>query len=482
MKRFTFSWLYPFAITLFIIGCSRQQPDPPPPPPAEKIAVIETGQADGLREDTAVILSTLTLNDDPRQVLEAGICYDSLPNPDITKHVIVSIEKEGAIFSILSGLHSQSTYYARAWYKNSQGVVYGKQVSFRAAWHPEVLGNYYFNGAVQSLASDQAGNLFAGGAFVFQGADGDFQYLAKFDGANWTRVPGMVCHNAIEALTMGPDDEVYAGTLDFENGFNYIMKRFDGGSWSNVGIYNNLNWRFTDVTATAANEVYTIGEYAPNGYYYVSHWKDGQEEQLGNFKEPLLSICSDPSGNVYVAGMVNHGYIGDFGSTYMGNFYVAKWDGTSWTELGRFNDLIERIRIDRFGNLLVAGAFTVDLNGNIQSGSPFYNAGPRFYIAKYDGTNWSKVGDFPVAKDYGWEIQEMETDPAGNIYVSGTYRNANGRFPLNKFDGSKWTEVATFPGVLYALHCDKNGMVYAAGNLVKPGLGHYIASCAPKLP
>jgi len=475
---------WPLILIPIFTACTREPTDPPPtpPPPTPKVASIVTGQADGIRSDTSVITSTISLNDDPKPILEAGICYDTLPNPDLTKSVIMSVQTVGPIISFLAGLNSQATYYVRAYYKNASGTVYGNQVSFRSAWHPTILGNYFVNGFVQSLCTDKAGNVYAGGGFFHPGLGSDWHYLAKYDGSTWEEITGMKCANAIEALCTSPNDDIYAGTLDQTNIVEYRMMKLTGGSWSEIGLYNNLNWRFTAACTTPAGELFTIGEYAPNGYYYVSHWKDGQEEKLGNFNQPLQTICSDHAGNIYVAGLVNHGYTGDFGNTYQGNFYVSKWDGTTWTELGLFNDMISVMAVDPSGNLIVGGAFTVDLNGQIQSGSPFYNAGPKLYLAKFDGTNWSKVGDFPVAKDYFDMIQEMVIDQAGNIYVTGSFRNSKGEYYITKFDGSKWAEFATFPGVLFAMCSDYKGNIYTAGNFKKEGLGYYVAKCSPKLP
>ena len=61
----------------------------------------------------------------------------------------------------------------------------------------------------------------------------------------------------------------------------------------------------------------------------------------------IRSVCSDAAGNIYTAG--------DF-TNASGNCYIAKYDGTSWSELGGLNGLsanfpIHSVTVDAAGNV-----------------------------------------------------------------------------------------------------------------------------------
>ena len=93
-----------------------------------------------------------------------------------------------------------------------------------------------------------------------------------------------------------------------------------------------------------------------------------------------VSVCTDPLGNVYAAV-----YDDSEADTY-----VYKWDGTSWINLQQpgiqsFSDEIMAICSDLNGNIYTGGFFT-------NSDSSFENGG-HTYVAKWDGTSWSQVGN-----------------------------------------------------------------------------------------
>ncbi len=73
----------------------------------------------------------------------------------------------------------------------------------------------------------------------------------------------------------------------------------------------------------------------------------------GIFKSYINSLTTDNSGNLYA----NRGAMNDSGKYYE---YVAKWNGSSWSELGgtnnsHFNWSIECLTTDAKGNLYAGG-------------------------------------------------------------------------------------------------------------------------------
>jgi uncharacterized protein (TIGR02145 family) len=59
-----------------------------------------------------------------------GICWDSNPEPTITKEKTMDGNGLGAFVSNLTGLNENKTYYVRAYATNEAGTAYGNQVSF----------------------------------------------------------------------------------------------------------------------------------------------------------------------------------------------------------------------------------------------------------------------------------------------------------------------------------------------------------------
>jgi hypothetical protein len=88
--------------------------------------------------------------------------------------------------------------------------------------------------------------------------------------------------------------------------------------------------------------------------------------------------------------------------------------GTSWSQLGETgaNSNLQSVTVDSNGNVYIAGVF------------PFTSAGgvPVNGIAKWDGTNWSALGDGinPVGR------VTLGSDYIGNIYAGGDLTTAGG--------------------------------------------------------
>ena len=169
---------------------------------------------------------------------------------------------------------------------------------------------------------------------------------------------------------------------------------------------------------------------------------------------------------------MNNGYNGG-----QGNFYIAKWDGSTWSEMGTFNDVITALCFDPSGDLLVGGAFNTDASGNFFSGGPTYNALGNYYLAKWNGSTWSVVGDMHISKYYGNYVSSICTDHRGNIYAIGGFTDARGKYYVLKWDGSNWTELAAFNDVINAICTDASGNVYAGGNFKNAYGQWYVAKC-----
>ena len=111
-----------------------------------------------------------------------------------------------------------------------------------------------------------------------------------------------------------------------------------------------------------------------------------------------------------------------------GNYFVAKWDGSKWSELGginssKFNKEVYTIKTDAFGNLYAAGNFT--------------NSVGKYYVAKYNGNSWIELGTNDTFTTSS--ITPICSDASGNIY--GVVKNILGDNYVAKWDGTKWNEL-----------------------------------------
>ncbi len=248
----------------------------------------------------------------------------------------------------------------------------------------------------------------------------------------------------------------------------YVVK-WNGTSWMELGSGStspvSLFGEIATMVADSAGNIYVGGApYSTPGtppIHTVMKWDGTSWSDVGSgtgalvLNAEVLTLCMDRSGNLYAAGVFEN-------ST--GHTYVAKWDGTSWTELGtgtsslKGNSEIDVIYTDAAGNLYAGGGFTdgaVDTIGNI-------------YVAKWDGASWSELGP-GICHGYGeYYIYSITGDPAGNIYAAGKFADANGYY-VAKWDGSMWSELGTGAGILSAndlitsMCWDNVGNLYATG-------------------
>jgi len=262
---------------------------------------------------------------------------------------------------------------------------------------------------IYSVCSDHSGNIYAAGAFY--DVSTGFNYVAKYNGSVWSVLggSGLPANGYINSICSDLAGNIYAAGNFTNSGGKYYVAKYDGSSWSELGGLNGL----------AAN---------------------------GN----IATICSDASGNIYAAGSFSNGT-----SIYNGNRYVAKYNGSSWSELGGVNALAADNDI-----------YTVcsDASGNIYAAGTFINIDSNRYVAKYNGSSWSELGGLnALATKDG--IYSVCTDPLGNIYAAGGLINIDTNYYVAKYNGSNWSQLTGINGPVDAVCSDASGNIYAGGTL-----------------
>lgn len=225
-------------------------------------------------------------------------------------------------------------------------------------------------------------------------------------------------------------------------------------SWSILGSGANAlkaNGAILSLTADPAGNVYAGGNFRNNaGYPYVAKWNGTTwtELQGTNSFQPgyIESLASDPNGNIYAGGPYSNG-IGGF---------LAKWNGTNWTNLnGLFNSPYNSfltITSDNVGNVYTAVYDTTNVNS--------------MYVVKWDGNIWSTLSAFPT----NVYISSVVADGNGNVYASAV--DSNSYSYVTKWNGSNWSTLGASPNLIsssqiFCLHIDNSNNLYArAGQLV----------------
>jgi hypothetical protein len=177
-----------------------------------------------------------------------------------------------------------------------------------------------------------------------------------------------------------------------------------------------------------------------------------------NANNGIAAICADSGGIIYAAGGFRDSVLdtnGFFGA------YVAKWDGVSWKEVGTGANALSTtggltcIYVDAAHNLYASGAFT-DTNG-------------MYYVAKWDGATWSELGSGAHALNANSVINSICTDRSGNVYAAGMFTDGmsdtSGHFYVAKWNGSNWSELGTGSNALNADEVITTIIADSAGNM-----------------
>jgi len=304
--------------------------------------------------------------------------------------------------------------------------------------------------SINSIIKDNQGNIYAG---LNKGK------IAEWNGVNWTTHNFNVTQGNINAICKDTAGNIYAAGSMRNSNSRLIYKLSNGvwttiGSWANGDIYN--------LCADNNGNIYAAGDFTnTSGKWYVAKYNGTTWSELGglnalNANDEISTICVDLQGNLYA-------YIYASGN-------VKKWNGATWTNIGGpaentspISFLQKRIMCtDPQGNLYITGYFT-DVTG-------------KRYVAKWNGTSWSTVGNLGINND----VLSMTCDSTGTLYIGGKFYYSSGNatqpYYLAKYDGTTWLPIGGYEGlyangIINTIYVDAHG-VYAAGEFTDK-LGNY---------
>ncbi len=217
--------------------------------------------------------------------------------------------------------------------------------------------------------------------------------------------------------------------------------------------------------------LYTI---AANCFLLAQGWVKLEGSNNINANAKINSICVDSGGILYAAGQFT-----DSTCIANGAKYVAKWNGFEWSKLGGCgNEIYTNSHLhDDYEITTVC----VDSYHNLYAAGSFMDSAGYMYVAKWNGTSWSRLGTGSNSLSVYGTIWSMCIDNIGNVYVAGEFKDAAGYGYVAKWDGTSWSELGSGSHSLYAnsaiqtICADADNNIYAAGRFMNSSHFYYVA-------
>ncbi|GIV55348.1 MAG: hypothetical protein KatS3mg040_0116 [Candidatus Kapaibacterium sp.] len=355
-------------------------------------------------------------------------------------------------------------------------------------WMPLVEGGALSStggsGTISALAFGPRGELVIAGQFATIGGTAATN-LAIYD---WTGVRPLArsIDGSITTLAW-IGDTLYVGgaftSIDGVAGTNRIA-RWDGTSWSSVGggiRDGNVSVLYADGT-----DLFVGGSFRQVGAiaaHSIARWDGRQWHALGDGLAPEFQIGQAQVlaiGKLWDGSVVAGGDFGKSGSRTVRN--LARWDGTSWSELGPPDGPVTALLVDG-QRLYISGGFETigrdtivllawwdgsrwhsmggdQINGTAMAFAPFGSSilmGGSFDlpladefiirgIAVWNGWTWLTVGG-SRGNGLDGDVFDLLADAAGAVYVLGNFSNAGpvSSPRLARFTGARWQAVEGIP-------------------------------------
>ena len=124
-------------------------------PQSVVVPSVTTNPVTNITQTTATGGGTVT-SDGGAEVTERGICWSTSHNPNISNTHATSGQGTGSFTCNITGLTPSTTYYVRAYAKNSVGVAYGTEVSFTTLPNPPTVSPVQITDVTQTTAKATA--------------------------------------------------------------------------------------------------------------------------------------------------------------------------------------------------------------------------------------------------------------------------------------------------------------------------------------
>ncbi|OFZ43280.1 MAG: hypothetical protein A2485_00015 [Bdellovibrionales bacterium RIFOXYC12_FULL_39_17] len=382
-----------------------------------------------------------------------------------------------------------------------------------------------------ALTADNFGNVYTAG-YARNTAGYYFWIVKKWDGSSWTVIDNyqLAANKIAQASALTSDGTNIYSTgcaQDASNYFHWIVRKWDGSSWSTIGDYRYVATKASNGTALTLDGngyLYTSGYVrdASNYLHWIvrkwdgSSWSTIDDYQLSANKAAFsYALISDNGNNVYAGG-----YAQD--ASGAPHWIVKKWNGSSWTtvddylgEPGSSAAYVSALTTDNAGSFY-AGGYVVEASGAehwiVRTGDSSWNTSDNFsmtasisagvnalaqdgasniyatgwaddgsgvydyghwIVRRWNGSSWSTIDDFRLSinEDIWASANAVTVDGSGSIYVTGyaTDDSYYEHWIVRKWDGSSWSTIddyqlePTKKSVGHSIVADGSGIVYASG-------------------
>jgi hypothetical protein len=335
-----------------------------------------------------------------------------------------------------------------------KGPVFTPAASVPAGtWAAIGDGGGAFDGGVRAILIDGT-DVYVGGSFSNAANIPEADYVAKWDGSNWSALGsnsygnGALTNDVTSLAMVGTDLYVGGWFSTFNSSGLYLeggayIAKWDGSAWSALGNDgaggSSLN---NGVTTLAVNgtDLYVGGRFTDvkNGSTtltaadYVAKWdtQAGSWSALGDNGSSNGSFASGTyisslaynNGTLYVGGQFSN--VNDGGTPQTAADNIALWDGTHWSSLGS-NGAGEGsisgtvLTLTASGtDLYVGGEFT-----NVSNNGTTLTAGD--WIVRWDGSNWHALGSNGLNNGALNNDVNSILVSGTDVYVGGFFYNVN---------------------------------------------------------
>ena len=354
-------------------------------------------------------------------------------------------------------------------------------------------------GTVLAMASNSRGGdpaeLFLSGKIrneaIFDGA----AFTLRWDGQSFTSLPDFWTWESdasgpyrepraaetMKVLDTGQGPELYAtGNFDGAGPWDADgLVRWTGSTWAPISTDSFPDGPFDGSTGYFIRdlEVFDFGngpELVAAGEQSIARWSGSSWVELGAvdrvgiscFADDLeaLTVLDDGSGagpELFAAGCFNR-------LDGMPIDYIARWDGSSWSSAGVFDDVVEDLVTFDDGTgpaVYAAGRFTT-VDGVVVN-----------HVARWDGTSWGPVGNgfSPTGSLNGLAVVDSGEGP--ELWYQGYFRLVSTTptqygAGVARWDGTRWVTIdsgRTYPGLPIAGAPDGFGPgLFTSVNSTKP--------------
>jgi hypothetical protein len=314
-------------------------------------------------------------------------------------------------------------------------------------------GNGPLNFATQAIAV-MGTDLFVGGQFTDAGGIATADYIARWNGTNWSALGSNgagdgALNGYVLDLEVSGTDLYVGGSFRDAGGVTSAdrIARWDGNNWFALGSNGASDGAvggpaYVREMAVSGNDVYASGWFLNAAGIaaadHIAHWNGSVWSALGSNGAGDGALNDAAEGALTLSGSVL--YVGGAFTNAAGIAtadHLARWDGSSWSGLGSngagdgaLNESVNQIVVS--GNTLYIGGIFTNAAGN----------GRADYVAQWNGSTWKALGSNghgDGALNDGIAALALW---GGNVYVGGYFNNCGtGADWLARWNGTSWADV-----------------------------------------